>query len=127
WGRALTALGYLTAVKGDADRAIELLDENLAFWRRVGDPRALAVALFFRATAVGWTRADPSALPLMQQSLDFALQRGPRWTVYFSLLGLGEGARIMGDIERAQTLLDQSLDMSREAGDRWGMCFALNS
>ena len=113
WARAMTALGYLTAVRGDAARSIALLDEILVVLRRVGDPRALAVALFFRAIAVGWTSGDPSAVPLLEQGLQQARQRGPRWAVYFCMIGLGEAARVQGDHARAEALLNESLALTR--------------
>ena len=41
WGRALTARGYLAAVNHDGALSVQLLDQNLTFWRRVGDsPRS---------------------------------------------------------------------------------------
>jgi hypothetical protein len=40
--------------------------------------------------------------------------------VYFSLIGLGEAARVVGDLEYAKPLLDESLRMTRAAAAwRW--------
>jgi non-specific serine/threonine protein kinase len=127
WARALTALGYLTAVRGDSPRAVALLDESLAFWRAVGEPRALAVAVFFRGVAVGWPEGDAAALPYFVESLELARARGPLWTAYLSLACLGEGARVLGDAGRAGRLLEEALGLIQAAGDRWGGFFVHNS
>ena len=63
WGRAMTALGYLTSVQGDSDQAVRILHESLSYWREPGEPRALAVALVFRGLVVGWPNFHQTALP----------------------------------------------------------------
>ncbi len=70
WVRAMTAYGYLASVEGDSPRAVSLLDAVLACLRQAGDPRALAVATFFRGAAVGWPDGDLGALPWFEQALD---------------------------------------------------------
>jgi predicted ATPase/DNA-binding XRE family transcriptional regulator len=128
WARALTARGYLTVLRGDRAQAIALLDESLTFWRELGDPRGLAVALFFRGLAVAWTGTDlDEALPIFSESLALAQQRGPRWTAIFCLYCLGETARVHGDLPRAEALLGQSLSLAMAANERWGSCHALFS
>jgi len=128
WARALTARGYLTVLRGERAEALALLDESLTVWRQLGDPRALAVALFFRGLAVAWTGTDlDGALPSFAESLALAQQRGPRWTAYFCLYCLGETARIHGDLPRAEALLGESLALSTAAGERWGAFHALYS
>jgi predicted ATPase/DNA-binding CsgD family transcriptional regulator len=128
WARALTAHGYLTVLRGDRAKAIALLDESLTFWRKLGDPRALAVALFFRGLAVAWTGSDLNvALPIFTESLALAQERGPRWTAYFCLYCLGETARVHGDLPRAEALLGQSLSLATAANERWGAFHALFS
>src|SRR5579859_8215026 len=97
----MTALGYLTAVQGDSDAAVGVLDEALGYWREVGEPRALAVALFFRGMVVGWPTGDLGSMPFFEQSLELSRLRGPYWTTCFSLAALGEGARVIGDRARA--------------------------
>ena len=126
WARALTALGYLTSVRGDSAPAVALLDESLTFWRELGDPRALAVSVFFRGLAVAWPNADLSAIPFFEESLALSRQRGPRWTTYLSLAILGEGARLRRDLSRAEALLGESLSLAQAAGERWGVSIAHN-
>jgi non-specific serine/threonine protein kinase len=127
WGRAITALGYLTCVQGNIDEAVRVLDESLGYWREVGDPRALSVALFFRGLAVGWPVGDESSLPFFEQSLALSRVRGPRWTTYFALMALGEWARAHGDYARAEALLHESLSLVEVEGERHGGFFTLNS
>ena len=127
WGRAMTALGYLTAVQGDSDAAVRVLDEALSYWREVGEPRALAVALFFRGMVVGWPTGDLGSMPFFEQSLELSRLRGPYWTTCFSLAALGEGARVIGDRARATALLEEALALAQVEGERHVSFFILNS
>jgi non-specific serine/threonine protein kinase len=127
WSRAMTALGYLTSVQGNSEEAVQLLDESLSYWRELGEPRALAVALFFRGVAVAWPRSDLAALPFFEQSLELSRIRGPRWTTYFSLMTLGEAARVQGDYPRAEMLLNEGLSLVEIEGERHGAFFILNN
>ena len=127
WGRAMTALGYLTSVQGNSDEAVRVLDESLSYWREVGEPRALSVALFFRGLAIGWPAGDEASLLFFEQSLELSRVRGPRWTTHFSLMALGEWARAHGNYTRAEALLNQSLSLLEVEGERHGGFFTLNS
>ncbi|MBV9580211.1 MAG: AAA family ATPase [Chloroflexi bacterium] len=121
WARAVTARAYLATLAGQRALGIALLDDSLAFWRALGDPRGLAIALFFRGVAVIWSETDLRASrPDFEESLAFARQRGPRWTVYFCLYCLGEVARGDGQFDRAHALLAESLALARASQDRWG-------
>jgi non-specific serine/threonine protein kinase len=126
WARAVTARAYLTILGGDGASGMALLDETLPFWRDLGDPRGLAMALFFRGLAIAWTARDiHEAVPTFGESLALARQRGPLWTAYFCLYCMGEAARLAGDLERADLLLCESLSLSSAAPDRWGAFHAL--
>ena len=126
WARAMTARAYLTILSGDGGAGMVLLDQTLPFWQALGDPRGLAMALFFRGLAIAWTATDiQEAVPTFTESLTLARQRGPRWTVYFCLYCMGEAARLVGDQDRADVLLSESLSLSSAAPDRWGAFHAL--
>jgi non-specific serine/threonine protein kinase len=127
WGRAMTALGYLTSVQGNSEESVQLLDESLGYWRELGEPRALAVALFFRGLAVSWPRFDLASLSFFEQSLKLSRIRGPRWITYFSLITLGEAARVQGDYPLAESLLNESLSLEEIEGERHGASFTLNA
>ncbi len=125
WARALTARAYLATLAGQRAQGLALLDQSLPFWRALGDPRGLAVALFFRGLSVIWTGTElHDSVLAFEESLSFARQRGPRWTVYFCLYCLGEVARIDGDLTRADALLSESLSLASTAQDRWGAFYA---
>lgn len=126
WARGLTGLGYLAVLRGDQGQAVALLDESIVFWRTLGEPRALATALFFRGVAAGWYDVDLlKAVPYLEESLALAAQRGPAWVACFALYGLGEAARISGKYGDAESHLSRSLGLAREHGDRWGGFHAL--
>jgi DNA-binding CsgD family transcriptional regulator len=124
--RAVTARAYLTILSGDGTSGMALLDETLPFWRALGDPRGLAMVLFFRALAIAWTATDiQQAVPTLTEGLALARQRGPGWAAYFRLYCLGEAARLRGDLEESDALLSESLSPSSAAPDRWGAFHAL--
>jgi non-specific serine/threonine protein kinase len=125
--QAITALGYLAIMRGDQPRAIALLDPALAFWRGVGEPQVVAVAVFFRAMASGWYElaGQREFMDLTHEALALARIRGPRWVEYLALLALGEAARMSGDVARAEALLTDGLALAREAGERWGSYLGL--
>ena len=126
WARAVTARAYLTILSGDGATGMALLDETLPFWQALGDPRGLAMALFFRGLAIAWTATDiQAAVPTFTESLGLARQRGPRWTAYFCLYCLGEAARLEGRLDDADALLSESLSLSSAVPDRWGAFHAL--
>jgi predicted ATPase/DNA-binding CsgD family transcriptional regulator len=129
YAQAVTALGYLSIVRGEKERAIDLLDRALPVWRAVGDPRSLSVAVFFRGVARGWYEmpAQSEFSELLRESLELARIQGPRWIQYMSLLGLGEHARMTGDLPRAEALLSEGLALAREQGERWGGYHGLTS
>jgi DNA-binding CsgD family transcriptional regulator len=83
--------------------------------------------LFFRGAAVAWPRSDLAALPFFEQSLELSRIRGPRWTTYFSLMTLGEAARVQGDYARAEMLLNEGLSLVEIEGERHGAFFILNN
>jgi non-specific serine/threonine protein kinase len=126
WARATAGLGYLRAIHGDQSAAELLVDESLVVLRELGEPRALAVALFIRGVAVGWPNGDVTrAAPFFAESLALSRYQGPRWTAYFDLFCLGEVARSQHDYEQAHALLTESWELIQAAGDRWGGCYVL--
>jgi ATP/maltotriose-dependent transcriptional regulator MalT len=94
----------------------------------VGEPRALAVVLFFRGLAIGWpTGSEAASLPFFEQSLELSRIGGPRWATYFSLMSLGELARVNGDYARAEKLLNEGLALVLVEGERHGGFFIRNT
>ena len=80
WARAVTARAYLTILSGDGASGMALLDETLPFWRALGDPRGLAMALFFRGLAIAWTATD-----IQRSRSDLRRKSGPRPTAWAAL------------------------------------------
>jgi predicted ATPase len=128
WARANTALGYLTALKGDIPGGLRRLDESIGFWRTVGDHRRLAVALLLRGGAIFWANGDVAQVePTLAECLALSTQWGPEFATYWCLFIIGEAVRAQGDLERAEHLITESLTLSRAVGERSCGYFALLS
>jgi non-specific serine/threonine protein kinase len=130
WGAALTAFGYLAALRGERTPAVEALDDGIAFWRQAADARGQASALFFRGYAVAWNAADADgwaeAVPYFTESLALARRHGPRWAEIFALYCLAEATRLRGAATEAEAMLGECVAVARAAGDGWSASHALH-
>ena len=100
------ALGSLATLRGDADRAVEILDRVLEDARRLDDVFVESLAL----ANGGWARlARGEPRPdLFARNLELSLQLGDEDGVGVALEGLAACAATTGDIERAGLLLGAS-------------------
>jgi len=97
------ALGSLALMQGDADRAVEILEEVLEDARRQGDVFLESLTL----ANSGWARlARGEARPdLFARHLELSLQLGNDDGIGWALEGLAACAAAAGDVERAGVLL----------------------
>ena len=126
--QALMVLGYLETIRGDHTQARTVITEAERYWRSINDNRALAVTLFYAGLLSAWSQTDiEPAEALLTASLSLARSHGPVWTTYFTLMRLGDLARLRGDGERAQELLEESRQLTEAANDGWGQARCLHS
>ncbi|MFJ5213093.1 BTAD domain-containing putative transcriptional regulator [Streptomyces sp. NPDC088354] len=111
WGAtlALTQLAWLSGARGDLPRAAGLVDEALAVAREIGATENVAELLgergksAVRAGRVDRARADFAAC------LELARRTGAREMLAGAHLGLGECARLEGDLTEARRLCELAL------------------
>jgi predicted ATPase/transcriptional regulator with XRE-family HTH domain len=122
--RVRTQWALLATAEGDATTARDLFDRNVAFYRAIGDTRALRgelrnVGLFAtgqRDYAAAWAALTES-LALARATADEAAAGG-------TLYRLGIVARLRGEYGRARVLLEEGLALVQRADQRVHMAGA---
>jgi predicted ATPase/class 3 adenylate cyclase len=113
--RALTALGALTARRGDVEGGLARLEEAVELWREVGEPAELAAAL----DSLGWPRVydagdDDGALRAFEEAMDIWRELGDSAGETRALVGVCQVLVARSEVERAETL---SHELLARAGD----------
>ena len=118
--KALTAYGYCLTMWDRRTDAVAALQESLELYKAFGQPAWLAAPTFFRGFAVTWIDQDPDAAePWLRESLELSQQYGPVWVTCCALFGLGDVARLRGNLPLAERLLAECIGMAGRMGDRW--------
>jgi non-specific serine/threonine protein kinase len=122
--KALLALGVLTKMQQDFERAAPLFEESLAIYRERGDLGSVArTLLHLGETDLGQGDRARARLRL-EQALAAARLAGERGYECVLLKTLGYVARLDGDYHRTTTLLEEALTISREIGFAFGIAEA---
>ncbi|MFD3452089.1 BTAD domain-containing putative transcriptional regulator [Streptomyces sp. NPDC058691] len=111
WGTtmALTQLAWLSGARGDLRRAMGLVDEALTVAREIGATENVAELLGERGkSAVRAGRAGPARADFTA-CLELARRTGARELLAGAHLGLGECARLEGDLAEARRLCELAL------------------
>jgi predicted ATPase/DNA-binding SARP family transcriptional activator/DNA-binding CsgD family transcriptional regulator len=119
-------LGYAARLRGDYERAQELLEENLTFSREADDKIGIANALI-----------ELGAISFLLGDHERAKEHGEEGIVLCRELGYGEGLAVHlgnlayvylleGDYERAAALNEEVAVLSREREYKGGIAFALD-
>lgn len=112
---------------GHVERALSLLDQSLALFRRIHAPRDLAFALHHRAAALHLQGNFQEEQTLLRESIALAEAAGDRWLTGYSRNDLGLCTHLLGEHAAARQLCEESLAIFQALGDRRGMAFALNN
>ena len=88
-GRSLDALGWLTALLGDFERAYELMQEGLAMVRETGEPYDIAWSLGEQGNVTFSLGLAPEARALFTESLAIAAELDDTFLTGWNLFGLG--------------------------------------
>ena len=119
------SLGGLAWLENDYGRSLELLREELAIRRRLGNPESVSWSLvnigFCAAGAGDYEAAEQS----YGEALELARKLGHRRLTARCLTQLGELAFLRGDTAGAQACYDESLPIWREIGHKSGLVDAL--
>lgn len=113
--RALTALGALTARRGDVEAGLSRLVEGVGLWREVGERAELAAAL----DSLGWPRVydagdEAGALRAFEEAMEIWRELGDTAGETRALVGVCQVLVALGEVERAETL---SGELLARAGD----------
>lgn len=124
---ALTAAGTLGMFLGDFPGARDQLEESVAIWREVGDPRGLAFALTYYSLVLAATGESAASGAAGEEILRITRASGDHWHLALALHGSGVGARDHGDFAAARSLYDESLGHFRAIGAKPGIALVVNS
>jgi len=109
---------------GDYAAAKELLQETLALFREIDDPKNTACALDALAY-LAIEQAEYAERGAARQVVDSARATNDRWMLYPSLSRLATALHRQGNWAAARELYEQLLVVARELGTPWQMGFAL--
>ncbi|MDR7531996.1 MAG: tetratricopeptide repeat protein, partial [Armatimonadota bacterium] len=119
--KALVGAGYLALNQEDYAAASRLLEESLAIGERLGDRRAIALALNWLGV-VAWRLGEfGRAAALYEQGIGLAEAAGAEdvRTTLLNNTALLSASR--GDFTLARALLEEALAIHRRKADKWGI------
>lgn len=116
--RGLTALGYLTRVRGDIARSRWAGRECLTIAREAGDKRGVACAETILALAAQDSGAYSESVSRNRVALVLAREVGDVHTAAVALNSLGETARLQGDFDLAREKYQEVLEQADDIADQ---------
>ncbi len=124
-GRAMQAAGILASYQGDHKQADSLLEQSLAFFRKVGDDEGIALNLLHMGMQTYMQGRYEQAVGLYEESL-LIMRRLGHARVTLVLANLGQALLYQGNSQRARMLCEESLALARNQGDIRSIAGALN-
>ena len=122
---AIYGFGVVARVRGDSERAEELLRESLNSFRHLGDQVGTYISLYNLAEAATARGDLEQAEKLHMESLALKRAQNDEWSVANSLWSLGTIARLQNNIPRALELLQESLILFQKIGDTANIALCL--
>ena len=122
---ALSWLGVLLLVQGEAGRAKTVLDDALAAARTSEDPRIVTVSLLCLALHARLSGEWERGAPLLEEALGISRRADDAWGAARTLNDLGINALYAGDHARAERLLEDARARYRAIGDERSTAEAL--
>ncbi len=117
------------SIRGNTERAGELLNGALAAARELGDPWTLARTLLQAAWVPYWADDSVPAREMFQEALDVARSNpdGDPWSESRALTSLATMAEDLDDEEKSLALASQALATSESTNDRFSIAVARES
>ncbi|HWS82505.1 MAG TPA: tetratricopeptide repeat protein [Rubrobacter sp.] len=113
WAFLHLVAGILASGQGDYDRAVELCEQSLSLYRRMGYRKGTSGPLR-ELGAVAYHRGDyDEAVCLSEQALALTHEFGSTFGHGLAVCTLADALRAQGDVERARALLEESLTSLR--------------
>jgi class 3 adenylate cyclase/tetratricopeptide (TPR) repeat protein len=117
------------SIRGNPDRAEELLEQALAAARELGDPWTLARTLLVAGWAPYWRNDKPKAREMFEEALAVARANpeGDPWAESRALSMVATLVEDEGDQEEALALSSEALAIAETSGDRFSVAVARES
>ncbi len=115
--KALNQAGYLSMFLHDLARANTLLEQSVALWREVDDPRGLARALCDWGAAMDRQGDRNAARTCLEESIALFRQSGERGGLVGALFWHGLIASLQQDFATARASAEESIRLGREVGN----------
>ena len=113
WAFLHLIAGIMASGQGDYDRAVELCEESLALYERMGHKKGTGGPLR-ELGVVAYHRGDyDRAVRLSEQALQVTREFGSTFGMGLATCSLADALRAQGDLEGARTLLEESLTLLR--------------
>jgi len=123
----LHGAALLAIPQGDYAAGKRLLQESLALYREIDDPKGAARVL----GCLAWLSKEqghyPEAEALAREAVDCARATADHWLLSFSLGNLATALHRQGDWAAARELHEQALVVAREFGPPWVVGDGLNA
>ena len=115
--KALSEYSRLTSLENDQTRAVALVEESIALWKRLDDPIGLAAALIHRAWAALAMSEYGTARRACLEGLQYLTTTDDPWLRAQLLFYLGAAAGFTGDFEQMRDFYTQSRELFELVGD----------
>jgi len=122
---AQTVLGDVLYKEGDLTASAQILDDAVARWRDLDDPRGLGDALRFRGLTDLFAGRPDGAAVFIEEAFEMFRSIGHRRGEAWALQNLAWISFMNGHADEAQRRLDASAAAFGELGDWGGMSWAL--
>lgn len=124
--RALEAAGGIAYWQGDMDACQGYYDESLELFRKGGDPREIANALYNASFPANVAKLDlPKAELVLNEALPIFRSLNDKAGIARCLWAVGQTYIYSDQNDRAIVSLDEAIVLFRELGDRFGLGWAL--
>jgi predicted ATPase/DNA-binding SARP family transcriptional activator/DNA-binding CsgD family transcriptional regulator len=120
-------LGYAMRLRGDFQRAKELLEESLTLSREADDKRGIADALLELGLISLYLDDHERAKECFEEGIDLCRRLGYGLRLADLLNSLGYVFLLEGDFERGATLSEEAAVLYRERGYKGGLQWGLNN
>jgi tetratricopeptide (TPR) repeat protein len=115
--KALDQAGYLAVWLRDLPQATALLEQSVALWRALGEPRGLAHALCDWGVALYNQGNVANARARLEESIAAFRQMGEKQGLVVALFWHGNMTSLQGDFTTARASAEESIRLGRDVGD----------
>jgi len=116
--RALSEAARLIFLQNEKQRALEMVEESIALWQRLGDQRGLAMALLHRGWVAHGMDEYEAAKAFYQQGIGLISPEEDTWLYVQLLVHLADAAGFTSDYELADACYERSRELSAQIGDK---------